>query len=217
MKKIYGMLLLFFVFVTCHAQIKKGSVLLGGQLSYSNGSYQFGYQPGHSSRNASIGVSAGKAIRENNFVGLDVNYISSKETSYYSGGDSVRSKGYYSTIGAFVRSYKKLANNFYIFCQATGGVTIGNQTQLYKSPNGEIKIKNRGTYASLTPGVAYQVFKKMQVEVTIPGIVSLQYMVTRQNSINPQLENAEFNQFAFSTNLNNTNLGLLGVGFRFVL
>lgn len=217
MKKTYGMLLLFFVSVTGHTQMKKGTVLLGGQLSYYKRDYKYDNQPGQNLRTATIGISAGKAFKENNFVGLEINYTSFKETSSYNGSDSVRTKGNLATIGTFIRTYKKLANNFYIFFQANGGVTTGNQIYSYKSPTGEIKATQRGVYVSLTPGVAYQVIKKMQVEITIPGIINMQYIVTKQNSRDPQVKNSKYKIFKFNSNLSNTNLSWLGVGFRFVL
>ena len=218
MKKIYGMLLLFFVFVTGHAQMKKGSVLLGGQLSYFSREYKHDdNQRAEISRNGTLGISAGKAFRENNFVGLEINYTIYRDISSYNGSDSVRTKGYILPIGVFIRSYKKLAGNFYIFGQTGGGVIIGNQTYSYKSPTGEVKTTQKGAYISLTPGVAYQVLKKMQVEITIPGIINTQYIITKRDSRDPQVQSSRYNQFSFSSNLNNTNLGWLGVGFKFVL
>ncbi len=92
MKKIYGMLLLFFVSVTGHAQMKKGSVLLGGQLSYFSRDYKYDNQPDVKTRNGTIGVSAGKAFKENNFVGLEINYTIYRDISSYNGSDSVRTK-----------------------------------------------------------------------------------------------------------------------------
>jgi|GEM_PF-6304528 len=58
----------------------------------------------------------------------------------------------------------------------------------------------------------------MQLEIIIPNILSAQYLVTKVESEINQVKNSKQEQFLFYSNLNNnTGLGFLGVGFRFIL
>lgn len=58
----------------------------------------------------------------------------------------------------------------------------------------------------------------MQFEIIIPNILSAQYLVTKVESEINQIKNSKQEQFLFYSNFNNnTGLGFLGVGFRFIL
>ena len=140
-----------------------------------------------------------------------------KETNLFTGNDTVTTKYNRFEIGGFFREYKKLAKDFYFFGQVDGAAIIANQTSSYKlTSGGDVKVTQRGGFISLTPGISYHVFKKMQLEITIPNILSTQYLKTKFVSQNPQIKNSKSDQFMFYSNLNNnTSFSWLGVGFRF--
>ena len=217
MTKYYFFVLVFFVSVTGSAQIKQSSILLGGQLSYYNDKNQI-ENLNQKSESGTIGVSIGKAFKENSVIGLNFNFSPVKQTNYLNWNDTVDLTYNRFDIGAFFREYKRLAKDFYFFAQLDGAFILANQKDEYSVAPGDVKIKQRGGFVSLTPGISYQVFKKMQLELTIPNVLSMQYLVTKVDSHNLQVKNSRREQISFYSNLNNTtNVSWLGVGFRFLL
>ena len=218
MTKIYGIVGFIFLSSTVNAQIKKNSILLGGQLFYYNENYSYNNLPNQKRESGTIGVSIGKAFKENSVFGLNLSFSPMKETNLFTGNDTVTTKYNRFEIGGFFREYKKLAKDFYFFGQVDGAAIIANQTSSYKLTSGDVKVTQRGGFISLTPGISYHVFKKMQLEITIPNILSTQYLKTKFVSQNPQIKNSKSDQFMFYSNLNNnTSFSWLGVGFRFLL
>ena len=121
-------------------------------------------------------------------------------------------------IGVFYREYKKLATDLYFFGQLDAAYLTSNQERDYSISVNDAKATQRGGILSLTPGLSYRVFKKMQLELTLPNILFIQYAVTKFDYENPQEKDAKREQIYFSSNLNtNASLSWLGVGFRFIL
>jgi hypothetical protein len=217
MTKCYLFILLFVFSFTAQGQIKKQSVLLGGQLFYYNNKNQV-ENFNQKSESGTISVSIGKAFKENRIIGMNLGFSPIRQSNYLNNGDTTTLTFNRFDIGIFYREYKQLAKDFYFFSQVDGAFITANQTEHYKIAATDVKATQRGGFISLTPGISYQVFKKMQLELTIPNILSMQYLVTKFDSQNPQVKNSKQEQILFYSNLNNnTSVGWLGVGFRFVL
>jgi len=207
--------LLCFISFKTNAQIQKQSILLGGQLSYTKNKNQI-ENLNQKSESGIISISIGKAFKDNKIVGVNLGFTPIRQSSYLNNGDTTAIAFNRFDIGVFYREYKKLAKDFYFFSQLDGAFVTSNQTEQYKITSGDVKSTQRGGFISLTPGISYQVFKKLQFELTIPNILSMQYLVTKINSQNPQVKNSKQEQIMFYSNLNNnTSLNCLGVGFRF--
>jgi hypothetical protein len=218
MRKIYAILFFILVSSVVNAQIKKNSFLLGGQLLYLNENYSYDNQDNQKREGGTIGVSLGKAFKENSVIGLNLGFTPLKETNFYTGNDTVTTRYNRFNIGGFFREYKKLAKDFYFFGEVEGAAIVANQTSSYKLTTGDVKATQRGGFISITPGISYRVFKKMHLEITIPNILSIQYLATKIDSRNSQIKNSKTQQFLFYSNLNNnTSFSWLGVGFRFLL
>jgi hypothetical protein len=216
MSKFYTIVPLLLLSFLLNAQIKKKSILLGGQLFYYNDKYQIDNFD-QKVESGTIGISLGKAFKENSVVGINLSYSPLKETNFLSGNDTVITRYNGFNIGGFFREYKKLAKDFYFFGQIDGAFITSNQKDDYKISAGDTKTTQRGGFISLTPGISYQVFKKMQIELIIPNILSIRYQITKFDSENPQVKSSKREQILFYSNLNNsTSLGWLGVGFRFI-
>jgi len=83
---------------------------------------------------------------------------------------------------------------------------------------GEIRTTQRGGLISFTPGIAYQLFKKVQFEMVIPDVLGIHYLVTNTKSQVTQVPNSREETFGFNTSIsNNTGLAFLAVGFKFIL
>ncbi|MBN8835640.1 MAG: hypothetical protein J0I09_00120 [Sphingobacteriia bacterium] len=217
MTKCYLFVFLFFSSFAINAQIKKQSILLGGQLFYYNNKSQV-ENLNQKSESGTISISIGKAFKDNNILGINLSFSPIRQSNYLNNGDTTSLAFNRFDIGMFYREYKKLAKDFYFFSQVDASYVTANQTEHYKIASADVKATQRGGFISLTPGISYQVFKKMQLEVTIPNILSIQYLVTKFENEVTQVKNSKQEQFLFYSNINNnTGLGFLGVGFRFIL
>lgn len=203
---------------SANAQFSKGSVLLGGQLSFSgytnNNSY--GDQNTHS---GNFNISLGKATGENAVMGINLFYSPYTNNNYYNGNIPVKvaysNNGY--GIGVFYRKYKSLGKEFYLFGEA--GVEYSGSTESGKNDSAVKVISGSGSGGSIyiTPGIAYKISKKFFLEITIPDIflVSFENHTTTSQYYYPQT--TKNNQFTVSTSLNASPLSNLGIGFRLIL
>lgn len=215
MKQFLG----FFILAYCAslpttAQINKGSILLGGQISYASTNANYGTsQPNQKNKNGLFNISVGKTIKENSVLGISLAYGSSKGENNYNGSLFMNLKVNQYAFEVYYRLYKKLAKNFYFFGEFGGGYITSNQTDKDTSGNNKVKYSQTGGDLYLTPGLSYKILKKLQVEILIPRIVDVRYTVSKTKS---QTENFKENQFIFNTNLNPTSLSFLGVGFSYI-
>ena len=211
-------LTLLFIFATttiCQAQIKKGTVLLGAQVSAFKSksvSYNTSAANNNSNGGASLNISVAKTFVVNKAIGIAITggYNRSKVLNNIATFD----KSYNQTVGAniFYRQYKKLATDFYFFGEAGLGVYDGFQSQTQDN-NGNIADANSiavNTY--ITPGLSYKLYKKLQLELTLPNILGIQY--SRTKFIGNSSNNYENSQFSFSTAISSGLLNNLSVGFR---
>lgn len=215
MKKIYLLSALVMLTIASYAQIQKNAVLLGGQLSYSNNKSDFENLK-QKSWNAVAGLSLGKAIRENTVVGFNLNYAPAKQTYQGTNGDSLITSTNRYSVGVFYRKYKNLGKDFYFFAEGNAAF-IYNVSENSKSSAIDYKYTQTGGSLALTPGFAYQVCKKLQFEVSVPSLVSLQYMHSK-NKTSDVAYNGKSNNFSVNSSLSNIGtLEWLGIGFRLVL
>lgn len=217
MTKSYFISILLLVSFVAEGQIKKKSILLGGELFYSNDMNQVDKLNQRSS-GGTISISAGKAFKENKVAGFNFSYLPVRQTNFLYGADTTNLTYNRFDIGVFYRQYKKLAKDLYFFSQVDGAFITADQTEKYRIAAGNVNARQRGGYIALTPGISYQVFKKMQLEITLPNMLGVQYLVTKTDSHIPQVKDSKQERFLFYSNFsNNTGLGFLGVGFRFIL
>ncbi len=215
-------LLTLFVFLSLssivNAQFSKGSILLGGQLSYSANNFTGAYRSGPNAYYGNFIISAGKAIKENTVVGINLTYGPSWIGDYSNYG--LGPLRYYNAvygIGIFYRSYKSLGKEFYIFGEAGAGFSDTYESGTDYSGN---KLISGHTYSGniyFMPGIAYKISKKVLLEITIPDLFSATY--TAQNTWVQDMfpYRIKENRLYISTSLSSNPLAALGVGFRLIL
>lgn len=219
MKKTIAMAVLFTAaYSVTHAQIKKDAVLLGGQISFSSSkSSNNSTPPNTATNNVFLNLSAGKAIKENTVIGIYGGYGQGKIEAVYPNSTSNISTTSNTAAGAFYRKYKTLGKSFYFF----GEVNAGFRGYKQENENKVIGATTTSTYTEtgvelgLTPGLSYQLCKKMQLEVLMPSFAGLRYATTKNSGTN--VTTAKGNLFQFNTSLNNSLLNSLALGFKFVL
>jgi Outer membrane protein beta-barrel domain len=219
MKKTFALLVFIAGSIAGTAQIKKGAVLLGGQLGFNNSTsdYNSTVPPNtpqnQKSKGANFGIAIGTAIKDNVVVGINAGYGSSNNENTV-GISSFTSTSKQYNLGVFYRQYKSLGRNFYFLGEAGIGYTGSKQTDKNTPVVNDVTRKSSGMQLYLSPGVAYQVSKKLQLEILVPNIVSAGYS---KNKTTSQVNNSTQDNFGINTNLNGSPLNSLAVGFRFIL
>jgi hypothetical protein len=226
MKKLYLFFPLFFIVLHSQAQITKGTILLGGDLGFStysdkttsNGT-NMGLIPSSTKfTEFSIAPSIGMAIRDNLVLGLNLGLGYSNETN------NPDSKENDYSIGIFLRNYKYLGSRFYFFGETRLGFSYDDATSDDSTgyPTHE-ETKSCNVNLSFSPGVAYALNRKWQLEVEFPGVLSAQYIHGQTDYLyavqsapsNPSTQHQENSEFNFNTSLA-TNFNL-EVGLRYVI
>src|SRR4051794_23571650 len=116
MTKLYCFVVLLFLSFSVTAQIPKNSTLLGGQLNYSNYKGEID-NLNRKSEYGALGLSVGRAFRENSVFGVTFNYLPNRQSNEFFGNDTTDSKSNRFDFGVFYRGYKQIAKDFYIFAQ----------------------------------------------------------------------------------------------------
>lgn len=219
-KILLSLSVLFFLAITSNAQINKGRLLLGGGAGYS--SYknpQPDYYNGSEYKSANFNIQFGKAVNTNSVVGIIISYGYNKSNTTNLPDSNVSKNNQYGA-GVFYRKYKRVLKDFYFFGEADGEYTRTDNTQQnWQNGNNGYKQISNGGLISFTPGLSYQLCKKMQIELTMLNIISLSYAHTKTdysgNTVTPGSYTG--NNFSFNTNLNSNLLSNFGIGFKFLL
>ncbi len=218
MIKFYSVIIMMVLSLSVSAQIKKGTVLLGGQLSYYDYDLVNGNSSEQSQDGGTLSIQAGKAYNEDRVAGISITYSTTRRKLISSNSDSLINKDHYYSMGAFLRQYKKLARDFYFFFQEDAAFIISRRTTAPADVPYAGKVKDIGGSLSVTPGISYQVFTRMQLELSLPNLVNMRYIYREDRPDNPQSGGENSNTFVLHTTFaNNRFLDGVGVGFRFLL
>ena len=202
----------------CHlfgkAQIKKGSILLGGSISYISSKTTNPSQNHDGNTYGYFNLSIGSVYKENTAYGINLSYGGSISHYIINGnnysGHKIRSYG----IGAFHRQYRFLAKDFYFYTEAGISINTNQLTDSDSSANNlGITVRTGGTLY-LTPGISYKILKRVYLELLIPNIVAINYTSSKNTF---QMQTSKTNEFSFNTNLASQFPGFFAVGIRLIL
>jgi hypothetical protein len=205
--------------LTVTAQINNGVVLVGGSISLSSNTSNNGAVNNETKNNfGQFNINIGKAFKQNNVVGVYGSYGRGKNENLISANVINTSKTTNGGAGVFYRHYKPLGKNFYFFSEANIGFNGTKQVRENRSGNNVSTItdKSTGVNLGLTPGVSYQVYKKVQLEILMPQIIGFSFGNTKSTtSTNSNVGESKY--FQFSTGLSGGLVNNLAVGFRLIL
>jgi hypothetical protein len=211
MRKLY-LALLTFLFVTTfvHAQIKKGSTFLGGDIGGSTQKTQTGNQEAFRQWGISLSPVYGKAIKDNLILGGDLTFA-------YSEYDNIGSEQRINVYGGgvFLRKYKSLGNSgFFIFLQGRTGYRY-LQSKIEAGSVVTDRVKNHSVNLSMYPGLSYALNRKLHLESGFNNLISLNYYTEKRITTGtPDILNRN-SGFSISSSLN--NISNLYLGFRVIL
>ena len=217
MKQTFFLLAIIAIFnLRASAQIKKGSIYLGGDVSVASQKRELSTpQPNYKNDYANFTISAGWFVNQNSLFGIYTSYGHLNTNNQYYPNINYRDMdAHFYQAGVFFRQYKKLAKDFYFFGELGTGYTGSNETAVDKPSNLTTTYKENGAELYLTPGVSYRIYKKLNLELSVPKIANLSYLNRKETYPTDVITENRFNA---NTSLSSSVLNSLALGFRFIL
>jgi hypothetical protein len=196
--------LVLIIAVISKAQINKGASALGGNIHFATGSSKDDNGFKKNSTDISVSPSFMKFYSQNHAFGVNLNFGYLKNTYF---GQKVNSYG----AGVFLRQYKSLGKNFYVFAQEA--LNFDYSKTLYKVDSTNfVQVDNRTYQASFTvnPGIACDLCKNFQLELLfLNDLLSVDYSYTDARSTG--IKN---NNFSIGSNLDISQISSLNIGAK---
>lgn len=222
MKSFTILIGILFLGTISNGQITKGTVQLGGSISSSSNDTKYDYAAPNVnssyeaiSKSTSVNLSISKAFKDNVVYGISLGFApSSSNNNNYKGDYNISHTNAYST-GVFIRKYNKIIDGLYLFNQMGIGFSYTqNKSKISNTSPTEVSNSNVGNI-SFSPGIAYRIYQNIDFELTVPSLVSLNYINNRTALpySNPAQSNHN-NSFGLSSSLNFSSIAL---GVRIIL
>jgi hypothetical protein len=150
----------------------------------------------------------------NTVIGLIGSYSSDNNSTY-----SSQFKITYYNAGIFYRKYKMLLTNFYFCTEVKSSYSDTNNVEESYKGGQNLRSRSRGVTISLIPGISYAIWKRMQMELSIPSFVNLSYshLTTIGSSLPVGFSSQKSDNYAAGINLNPNLLYNFAIGFKFLL
>ncbi len=209
--------------VNSQAQISKGTVWVGGSIGYNQNKVDY-KDTARNAKTSSLRVSPsiGIAVKDNLIIGIRLSYGHDKSKNYsYDGEGKTNSYG----GGIFVRQYIPVISRLYLFGEASVAYTslkAESTSKLYDGYGNYIKeniiAKSWGTDLNVTPGLAFAITKKFQIETSLNSLFNAGYSKTKNSTDRPNPSN-NFNQTIdqFNAGIFTDGKVQFNVGVRFLL
>ncbi|MFI5185978.1 MAG: hypothetical protein ACHQF0_04600 [Chitinophagales bacterium] len=188
-----------------NAQISKGSILLGGNIGFSDSKDKNNSDIKLNS--VSLSPAIGVAVEQNAIVGIQISYGHSKNNLAASPQYETTSYG----LEFFLRKYKSLGKGFYFFWQS--GLFYNSYEYRELNTSNEYKEEQRNAGIDLYPGISYALAKRFQLEISLVDLLTLEY--TKDKATNAGVVTGDRNGVDF--NVAASSLSNVNIGFRFLL
>lgn len=203
--------ILLFAASSSKAQITEGKYLLGGSAGYSSSKSSV-TNPVTKNESANVNIQFGKVIKANTVAGVILSYGFSDI-----GQGKINQNG----GGIFYRKYKPLAKNFYFFGELDGVYNYSKYKQgIFQIGNNASKAKGSAALISFVPGISYTVWNNMQMELSMPNLLSVSYGNVKNESTyigTTSVLSSKSNSFSANANFNANLLNSFAIGFKFIL
>lgn len=199
-----------------NAQIKKGSVLLGGSVGFGRSQTEVKTIYAESSYKSDSRYfyalpALGIAIHDNLVLGGDLRYENGKQS--YTSTTSQKGKTTSYGAGAFIRKYWKVADKLYLFGNGGLGYRYLDNYRPYENPANSIQEKSHNINLSFYPGVSFAITRRVHLESSLPDMFNIGYTsATERNKATGQKISSR-NSFGIGSSLSNTSSFAVGVKF----
>ncbi len=205
-----------FIFtLTVNAQIKKGSLFLGGDIGGSTQTTKRNGTKVSSQDGLTISPVFGKAIKENLILGGDIGFNLYENNNNPSSTTFSGQKNNSYGAGIFLRKYKPIGkSNFSMFLQGRFGINYNSIE--YSNPSSNFdKTKRYTVGVSVYPGISYTVSKRLQLETGFNNLLGLNYFTEKREVSNTFPYTEKTNGISINSSLN--NISSLYLGFRVLI
>lgn len=205
--------------VLAHAQFETGQKVIGGNIGFSVGKDEAPYSYGYTSNFANIAVnpSFSKFRKPNLLKGIELSYSYQYWKSKSTQTTDV-SRRYNNSIGisCFAQRFFPLTGKLFFTMKTTVGVGYQFGTDFTTTNSVENKTKNTGFGGGLTvaPGLSYRLSNRFLFDAYLSNLLYLTYSHLEMKS---GQSTRVSNKVDLSSGLSNTNLGNVGLGFRWLL
>ncbi len=203
---VLAVVLLSFTMVSNAQTIEKGATLIGGSINFgtsNQATINTAMPDTIKSTGGSIGISLGKAITDNGILGFSLSYGRTKIESSMDEYDDDNRSLYAASI--FYRQFLELGNKFYFWIQPSAGINYGE----VKSRDNSNYSKNMSVGLALTPGLSYNFYKSIYLDVSISNLAALSYNSSQASGVKQE-------SFHLSSGLSGGSLNNVGIGFSFI-
>lgn len=212
MKKLFILNFLMLCAIVTHAQLSKGTVQIGGLVSYSRTSNDYEFSPPilDDSKSSTLTISprAGIFISDKSVIGLGIEYSRDMSDGTYSSDFGVIDTKTIINVfafGPYYRFYKSLGTNAALFLHAEATVGFGNQ-KLELDSEPDFHTNTFIFRAAASPGITFFITEKWGLEGSI-GLLSY-HRVTVEPDDEDDDEKYTSDQFDFNLNLSSFSLGV---------
>jgi hypothetical protein len=208
--------------VSTRAQISKGSVWIGGTIGYNQNKNDYKDTARKDYKTSSLNVSPaiGIAVKDNLVVGIRLTYGHDKSEN---NANVIESKGNTYGGGIFVRQYIPVISRLYLFGEASVAYSSskGDATQEDYSSGTTVKVKTTskgwGTGLNVTPGLAFSITKKFQVETSLNSLFNVGYGKIKYTADKPSYNYLNQTTDSFAAGIFSDGKAEFNIGCRFLL
>jgi hypothetical protein len=211
MRRLFTLAIIIIFSISLNAQIRKGSIFLGGDLSGGLSTTKVADSTYNKQNGVNISPVFGKAVKDDLILGGHLNLNFSEND--YSGVYPDQSDNSYGG-GIFLRKYKAIGKgNLYIFLD--GSLNYSYRHYKYGNSAYSSDMKQNIIYISAFPGLSYAVTKKLHLETGFRNLLNLNYSHEKKIESNLSTTTYTTNHIGFDSNLD--NLSTLYIGFRWLI
>ena len=217
-KKSTILVLLIVITSVANAQFTKGQKVLGG-----NGGFSVGKSESSDFTNRqntiTINPSFAKFTKANQLCGIGLVYGYSQQKSVspnYAQKSNIKNQNI--GVNVFSQRFYNLAKNLYFTLNTSGSVSYLFGKTVIESSNtyNESKSKGYAINVGLTPGFSYQLNNRWLFDAYLSNLVNVGFSHNQSKSSTSNYK-TKSNNFGISSSLSNTNLGNIGLGFRYLI
>ena len=218
-KKSTILILLIVLTSVANAQFTKGQKVLGGNIGFAVGKSESSDNFTSSQNSFTINPSFAKFTKSNQLCGIGMGYGYSRQKSE-SPNNAQNSYIINQTIGVNVFSQRlySMAKKLYFTLNTPASIYYMFGKNIVKSSNSinESMGKGYSINLSLAPGVSYQLNNRWLFDAYLSNLVNVGFSHNQSKSSTSNYK-TKSNNFGISSSLSNTNLGNIGLGFRYLL
>ncbi|NCU05074.1 MAG: hypothetical protein GXC73_13925 [Chitinophagaceae bacterium] len=216
MKKLLVLSTIVLLAINANAQFQKGNKLLGFGFNAGSTTVQqqnMNFTQINKEELFNLSVELGFAVRPNLVTGFYLNGgTGTLETEFRAPSSTIyTSKLQNLGGGLFIRNYKNIKGDFFVFGEARAGLSYAetkNKTTDF------IELKRNNVTAGIYPGLAYKWNSRFLLELRFADLVSLNYF--QQNGFNgPSAVNQK--SFNIGSSLGLGYLSNIGIGARWII